>query len=183
MLLLFVVVLGVLTEKSRADYFEWSSEVGGNGHYYEVIKVVESINWVDAKDISENKTYLGLQGHLVAITSEAENHFVANTMNGIIDAGWAGGYQPLGSPEPDGNWQWITGESWEYSSWKTLEPNNNGDENALQIHSSDNAIWLEKWNDLSMYNIQNGYIVEYEVPEPATLLLITLGGLILRKRK
>jgi hypothetical protein len=43
--------------------------------------------------------------------------------------------------------------------------------------------WPEKWNDIPMDKIQPGYVVEYEIPEPATLILFSLGGFVLRRKK
>jgi hypothetical protein len=133
------------------------------GHYYELVEA-PGITWTAARDAAAQRSCCGLRGHLVSITSEAENDFVTDTlMRGQVPDAWAGGFQPAGSPEPAGNWQWTTGEAWVYSNWRYLEPNNSLDrENALQIFAAD--IWCGKqWNDQADFvTIVAGYVVEYE---------------------
>ena len=132
-----------------------------NGHYYEV--VIEQVNWDDAKVAAESRTLNGLQGHLATITSQDENDFIA----GLLPFGagyWIGGFQPPGSPEPDGNWQWTTGESFDYTNWGAEEPNETG-------YGGENEDRLEfdgEWNDLRGSHISPGYVVEYE-PEARRL--------------
>jgi hypothetical protein len=62
----------------------------------------------------------------VTITSAAEQQFVVNNFGGGGGSFWTGGFQPAGSPEPGGNWQWVTGEPFEYANWYPGggEPNN-----------------------------------------------------------
>jgi len=161
---------------------QWRVADGGNDHYYEVVVKSERINWTDALDEAYSKTYAGLAGHLVTITSDEENCFVTGCMEGEAHAGWGGGVQPSGSDEPGGGWTWITGEEWEYENWRETEPNNNGDENVLELMSSDHPLWPSVWNDNSDDNTQPCYVVEYEVPEPATLSLLALLAVSLPKR-
>jgi hypothetical protein len=58
--------------------------------------------------------------------------------------------------EPDGGWQWVTGEAFSYTNWRLGEPNNNGDENRIQ-YFGDQAIAPtlndgEKGSDKSLHN-------------------------------
>ena len=136
----------------------WSN----NGHLYEVIRVPDGIHWEDA-----NQAAQALGGHLVTITSAAENNFVfsiaASTEN--RHGFWLGGYQLQGSSEPDGGWVWVTGEPWNYTCWDDEEPNNSdGNEDRLHFHWENG--W--RWNDLSnddgplLPGSPRGFIVEYE---------------------
>jgi len=156
---------------------QWRLEDGGNDHYYEVIEP-GAIIWLAARDAAEVG---GVP--LATITSEAENNFVTDMLAGTVLSAWVGGYQVDGSEEPRGGWRWITpDEAWSYSNWNQGEPNDDGGENALQIFASDHHFWPGKWNDLSNTYAQRAYVVE--TPEPATLSLLTLGGLaVLRRRK
>jgi hypothetical protein len=151
-----------------------------NGHWYEVVG--SSITWEDAKTAAQALSYSGMSGHLATITSEKENNFVSSL--GSVDGCWLGGFQSAGSSEPNGGWQWVTGESWSYTNWNSGEPNDMGNENALQFWNSN--VWNDK-NGNNMY----GYIVEYEptttsVPEFPSIVLpvaAVLGILVISGRR
>ncbi len=135
------------------------------GKTYESYSAAGGITWSAAKLFAES-----LGGHLVTITSAGENSFVDSlTSNNQY---WYGGFQPAGSIEPAGGWSWVTGEAWTYSNWQIGEPSNGGGvENALVAWSG------TTWNDAPgnyLYG-NGGLVVEYEVPEPATLLQLGLG--------
>jgi hypothetical protein len=158
---------------SKATLVQWKIEDGGNDHFYEKVVVTGGITWNDAKVAAEL-----CGGYLATITSDTEQTFI-NTYVAPIppqQAYWLGGYQPPGSDEPAGDWRWVTGEEFVYTNWYSLEPNNNGDENAM-------VTWYyNQWNDVpASYLENNGYIME--TPEPATLLLLGLGGILLRRRQ
>jgi hypothetical protein len=174
-LLSFAVYLG-LAGAIQAEPVGWSE----NGHYYEAIRVSGGINWEDAKLAAEARSQPGVLAHLVTLTSASENEFVVSSCGGpiVLNHYWLGGYQPPGSPEPADNWQWVTGETWDYANWYPGEPNNESGEEAL-------AMWgnVGEWNDWDHEYGGAGYIVEYSaVPEPSTLILLTLGaGLLLQR--
>jgi hypothetical protein len=55
----------------------------------------------------------------------ADERFVEVGENGFDKRGpWIGLFQPEGSKEPKGDWQWVTGEQLGYSSWTRGQPNN-----------------------------------------------------------
>ncbi len=131
----------------------------GNGHYYEVISV-PGITWEDAKNAAQSLSYSGMNGHLATVTSQDENDFIVNNIDSAEH--WLGGFQPYGSAEPDGNWQWITGEPWDYANWAPGGPDNYlGGQNLLMLDRG------EKWDDRgdNLGNI-SGYVVEYEGNNP-----------------
>ena len=172
-----IAVLGLCVAEASAvpTYFS------GTGHYYEAVSA-PNVDWAVAMNAASAMTYLGNPGYLVTTTSEAENNFVTNLMAGTIIDGFAGGYQPDGSPEPDGGWRWVTGEVWAYTNWNYGEPNNNGNESVLQVFAANNPDFPRRWNDYPATNgVIGGYVVEY-TPEPATLSLLALGGLALLRR-
>ncbi|AKB43006.1 PKD domain-containing protein [Methanosarcina vacuolata] len=126
-----------------------------NGHYYSAIYAPEGITWTDAKTAAESSTYLGMNGHLATITSQDENDFIYNNLVVTPNYYWLGAFHPDDSPEPDSGWQWVTGEPWNYTYWDSGQPD--GDyEGALQFFYND------KWNDLSRYSGESGYVIEYE---------------------
>lgn len=159
------------------------------GHSYEAVFISElpsGITWDDARTQAESMTYYGLQGYLATITSTSENSFIGSNFENIHSY-WIGGFQPEGSSEPDGNWQWITGETWDFTAWAPDEPNNayggewgpvpggGTDENHLEIHNS-----LTEWNDYPGTKNRRGFIVEYNVvPEPISSILFVTGGTLL----
>ncbi len=163
----------------------WEVADGGNGNTYELW--LETSNWNTWEEA--NAAANGMGGHLAALETAAENEWVfANVAmpgfqgpwNGGIGP-WLGGYQVEGSAEPLGGWYWVTGEPIDYDAWFEGEPNDQAvdGENYLIYWS----YWAgAQWNDYSATNFSSSYIVEYEVPAPATLTLL-LGALALRRRR
>jgi len=104
----------------------------GVTHYYEVVYVESgNLNWYQAAYLAQDAG-----GYLASITNEGENTFVFNLVSdekyfwsfpkegshyGISIGPFLGGYQPEGSPEPDGGWSWLSGETWSYSNWAADE--------------------------------------------------------------
>lgn len=110
------------------------TNAAGETHYYEAVYVESgNLNWFQTAYLSD-----AAGGYLASITSEEENSFVfdlisdekffwffppydgnPNMMNHYeIGIGpFLGGYQPVGSEEPAGGWQWLSGEEWEYTNW------------------------------------------------------------------
>jgi Ca2+-binding RTX toxin-like protein len=120
---------------------------------YALISSDTALDWEAAKIAAESITYNGVKGHLATVTSEAENQFIVDNVyilaNG--ESSWIGGTDQV----TDGNWEWVTGEPWNYSSWSSGEPNNwNGPENYL-------VYWQNGlWNDGG--GVTTYYIVEFE---------------------
>ncbi|MBN1912314.1 MAG: PEP-CTERM sorting domain-containing protein, partial [Pirellulales bacterium] len=64
------------------------------------------------------------------------------------------------------------------------EPNNyNNNEHYLQYFYDPTDNQEPSWNDIPMYDGVLSYVVEYNVPEPSTLVLLALGGLTLLWRR
>ena len=164
----------------------WSTASGGNGHYYEAISAPNGITWSDA-----NAAATAQDGYLATITSAAENDFVYSLIEGddfwhasgggSYVGPWIGGLQPDSSQEPDGNWQWVTGEIFSnYNNWGPEQPNNvDGNEDRIQFYGPNN-VKSSLWNDLpgeaapSNWYVK-GYVIE-SVPEPSTIALLLLGS-------
>ncbi len=126
-----------MREDSTADF-------GGNTYaFYEDEKYM---SWSDAKAFCEQKG-----GHLATINSPEEQAFLKNTYPGT--AGWIGGYR-------DGEtWMWVTGESFEFTSWKVDEPNNSGgNERCLHLYTEMN--WNDLPNEDKVYH--SGFYCEWE---------------------
>jgi hypothetical protein len=173
-----------------------------NGHYYDAISYPSGITWTDAKQVAANSNFSGFGGHLATITSMDENLFIIRHFDGpiAVNTFLLGGYQPAGSPEPSGNWQWITGEPWSFTNWANGTPNdlysgaaifdpvpNTTSEDVLHLWGNNGT-----WNDVPHASGWGGFIVEYEpsaepsaVPEPSTYILlgIALGAVGFTRRK
>ena len=131
-----------------------------NGHYYEVVNV-SGLSWQQAEVASELRTYQGMRGHLVTITSAAENTFVFSLGN--VVGYHFGAYQDTSSPyysEPAGGWRWVTGELFTYTNWTSGEPNNG---RGIPGNAENYMVgWVSNgWNDGGGRN-ESGFVVEYE---------------------
>jgi len=128
-------------------------EVGGNGHYYELI--FDALAFDDARVLAASMSYEGLQGHLATITSAEENEAICAYV--APNECWVGGYQEEGASEPAGGWRWVTEEPWEYENWAGGEPNDaHGGENELTWWPGCN------WNDGHGWDPMPAFLVEYE---------------------
>ncbi|MEO7098289.1 MAG: lectin-like protein, partial [Luteolibacter sp.] len=103
---------------------------GGTWNLYQ--RINQNVTWLDAKRIAEElKAPAGnpeLSGHLVTLSSLAENQFMRQVAGGMPV--WCGltdnegfGGQEAGS-NPRKGWKWITGEPLTFSNWKPVEPDN-----------------------------------------------------------
>lgn len=167
--------------RSASAQVEWTVASGGNGHFYQL--VTTSLNWEDARNAAASLSFNGFTGHLATLTSAAENNFLRDTFG---TTGWIGLSQPAGSTEPDGGWEWVTGEAFGFTNWNPGEPNNLGDERYVE------ALIADRWND-AQASVTNFYYVEYgtgrasaAAPEPVSGLLTLLGltaGAAIRRRR
>ena len=178
---LISAILALAPLLTLAQPTNWAVEAGGNGHYYEAIWVAGGITWSDASVTASNRG-----GYLATITSSNENAFVFGLVSQDTNfwyhslannwwGPWLGGLQPAGSPEPDGGWQWVTGETFTYSNWSPGQPSNNnptwnGGENRIQFGGQTNI--ASTWNDLNVTNkvSARSFIVEYAGPLPSSLI-------------
>lgn len=118
----------------------FTSQQNYNGHSY--YRSTGSAFWTDAKNACAN-----MGGYLVTVTSAAENNFIFS----LWPSGWIG----LTDEVVEGQWRWVTGEPYSYSSWNPGEPNNAGNEDYVQF------VGGGKWNDLPN-NYSLPYVIEFD---------------------
>ncbi len=157
-----------------------------DGHYYEFVEVTDPYSgdnntWATAKDSAASRYYNGWRGHLATVTSQAENDFLYSLISvnyTTFTGSWLGGKYPEGwlvGPE--------SGQPFTYTNWGGTEPNNDGYA-YMNIGAQCGTIATKQWAD-ALNGIPDaisdpviGYFVEYEVPEPTSILLV-LTNLIL----
>ncbi len=146
-------------------------------HYYEFVSD-PGISWTDAQIAASNRTYFGLQGYLVTLTSQQEADFSGSQASGF---GWIGATDAA----VEGEWRWVTGpeagtQFWQglangteltFANWNGGEPNNVGGGGEDYAHIAAASVIrggapIGAWNDLpnngggGAYASQ-GYVVEY----------------------
>jgi hypothetical protein len=195
--LTFVAVL-LLSTQASAVPVQWTVASGGNGHFYDLILV--SGTWATARNAA---ALAG--GHLVTITSLAENQFLVNTFNAATNAFvWIGASDAESEGATEGNWEWVVGpeaglQFWQggppaaggtafggnFENWGPVEPNNAGnipgeDVAALNLGGlSAGGTANGEWGDTAATTTFAGYIIEVStpaaVPEPSAVTMLLLG--------
>lgn len=175
--LMSVLAVGLLMSAGAASAapVQWA----GNGHWYEIVSA-PNMTWADASAAAQ-----AAGGYLATLTSQEENDFVVSL--GVRNLPlWLGATQAANAASATDGWQWVTGETWAFTNWATGEPNNFGAETALAFAFFQPGTWNNAPSDFTGYN-NGGYVVEYSVPEPASLALVGLAfagvGLARRKRQ
>ncbi|USN99387.1 MAG: hypothetical protein H6810_01540 [Phycisphaeraceae bacterium] len=186
---LCILIVGLGSAGVTAAPVTWTD---GNGHTYDLVITQSPMTWAQAKADAESRG-----GYLATITSRNENAFISNALDVVnVDEAWAtnsqawlgpwlGGFQPDGSPEPGGGWQWVTGEVWDFTWWHSGEPSNTGTghENALHFFGYQSEGRRTVWNDTDGdATLLPSYIIEYDVPAPAGLAVV-VGGLACTRRR
>lgn len=186
--ILTVGVAATLPFRADGQPIEWSVASGGNGHFYEAVLVPGGLRWDQARDAAAARG-----GYLVSITSAAENEWVFSLVDHPSfwsdgDFGpWLGGFQPAGSSEPAGDWQWVSGEAWSYTNWQPNEPSNggaSGPEDYLHFLGRD-GVRGSGWNDQPIggdLRPIRGYVAEY-IPTPGAVPILASAALLLARRK
>jgi hypothetical protein len=177
-----VVTTNLLLSIADNAPVQWAS----NGHWYQAVYAGTSgISWPDASTAATNAG-----GYLATITSADENAFAYSLVsdpifwftdsfgNGV--GPWLGGLQPPGSPEPAGNWQWVTGEPMAYLNWAPGEPTNwQGVEDRLHFFGAQTAQGPQ-WNDAGAAALFRGYLIEYpQFPWRPTLSIALSNAAVL----
>jgi len=169
------VLVGVVPAEGAV--VQWRVEDGGNGHWYEYREAPNT--WHEAVELSQQASYAGMAGHLVTISTEAENQFVLGLIGttkcwiGLTDNEAYGGSESyyFGWPDSKVNgWVWITGEPFVYHNLGSAEPEHwptAGDIDVACMNGEYSGLWADVYANWVDY----GFVVEYEtvIPEPTTV--------------
>lgn len=146
------------------DYFQ--------GHLYIAVLVDKDRDWPTIL-----KFAAAAGGHLATIESEEENRFVVDLFsqdkaflwpspNGYWLGPTFGLYQKIGSREPDGGWEWVTGEPLGYRNWRRGSPNNYAGRESHgrflgSVKNDPNGKNVHQWDD-DAGQLITGYLIEIE---------------------
>ena len=128
-----------------------------NGHRYVLIN--KKMTWCEAKAYAER-----FGGYIATITSQEEQDWICQT---FTDAQfWLGGTDEA----LEGDWQWVTGERWDYTNWAPGEPNNvvsyheEGEDAIVMRTLPDNPYGL--WNDWPTVSLDflSSLLLEFDSP-------------------
>ena len=128
--------------------------IEANGHTYQVVHQSQ-ISWEMA---NKKAAAMGDGWHLATITSEEESAVLSQLLDNVKGEFWVGAQQ-TSDERADANWEWVTGESFEFVDWHKGEPNDYFGRNAEKYL----AIWSAfkwEWNDEGNVRAINGYILE-----------------------
>lgn len=156
------------TADAQPSDTEESNQQNSSGSHYSVYMIYEMpLTWEEAKRFCEEAG-----GHLATITSREEQDAINKTIGtGSLNGYWIGGYLA------GGQWQWVTGEAWNYKNWATDQPDNYlGEETKLMVYRISNpnarSTALGTWNDIKedgscngeeFFGTDNlGFIIEWE---------------------
>ena len=121
------------------------------GHMYAVY--TGPATWTEAEAYCES-----LGGHLAAISSQEEQNFIEEYVltADIAPRYWIGGY----SETYPFDFQWVTGEEFDYTNWREGEPNFSN-ERYIEIYGNYND-WYGYWNNHPNVCVTKSFICEWE---------------------
>ena len=148
---------------------------GGTWNLYKVVNT--QMTWTDAQSAAERSVdplgNTGKPGHLVCISSAAENMFVYQKVSGfyiwlgLTDSEKRGGKEAFN--DRNNGWRWLTGEPYTFQPWRSNEPNEfeGPGEDAVGIAASGRWADLPIGADGQTANKQSS-MIEWETrsPEP-----------------
>lgn len=172
-----------LAVAAQAAPVQWSTAIGGNDHWYEVV-ASESITWTDARSAAQG---MGSGWDLASIGSADEHAFVTSLLS---TAAPQRSHYWLGATDlaQEGVWQWMDATPWNFTVWGAGEPNNAGAAEHYLAYDLRGTTWV--FNDApdnvgQIFGFARGFIVERSavspVPEPSTAGLVALGLLAVRR--
>jgi Protein kinase domain len=135
----------------------------GNGHRYQFVP--GSFTWTEAE---ANAKSMG--GHLATLTSQEEHDWVWHTFSPWLPSQLASSYRARcwwigGLLSPEKEWQWVTGESFEFNRTDNDEKVDARVPRLLQ-HDNGGGVGMSLWRVVH-YSQRFGYLVEWDDSMPA----------------
>ena len=132
-----------------------------NGHWYGMD--FERRSWHEAAAYAQQVVFEGHRGYPATFTSRDELDWVlANVPFWGRREAWIGASQKGGAAEPLDEWEWVTGERWEFSNWGEYEPNESfPDEDCLMLWTAEGGAWNDHQGSYETVSI-----VEFGAPVP-----------------
>ncbi|XP_051865948.1 lectin-like [Pristis pectinata] len=93
--------------------------------------------WQEAEDFCNHRPHYG---QLASVTSKEHNTFISNVIGAVNEdkpTAWIG----LNDRCKEGTFTWIDGSSYSYQNWHQGEPNNNNNEDCVNIHYFHDGTW------------------------------------------
>ena len=156
---------------------------------YGIYYADQAISWTEARNQALS---LGGGHDLASINSQAENDLIYVNLNNpsLWNGGtaygrggpWIGLFQPAGSPEPAGGWQWVDGTSAispNYNNWSINQPDNRsvlGSQVEGYGHFFGNGRWNDQENFVSESSLTPDQPFGFVVEAPAPALTFTLAN-------
>jgi hypothetical protein len=185
-LFLLFIAVATMVNATNADILVGPVIWPVNGHNYYLLT---QNTWATSQQEA-----ISLGGNLVTINDGLENEWVFDTFaraGGSGRALWIG-YRRTAENSSFG---WVSGDTSDYTNWALFEPNFGTELYTLMLPTLNGNPAAGKWNNdydrlTSSYSGRDFVIPTFAiygvvevVPEPATLLLLGLGGMIIRKVK
>lgn len=152
-----ILPMSVFADDNSSD--ENKSKVTSfDGNRYQLFD--KSMSWTEAKEYCEN-----LGGHLATITSSEEQEFINESLLSIGEKSTY--FIGLSRTDANSQWNWVTGEAFEYTNWDIGEPNSNSEH---YVHMYRTVHTLGTWNNTLDYvsgtesfaTANAGFICEWE---------------------
>ena len=121
------------------------------GHKYKIVSMVKT--WDEAQTYCES-----IGGYLVTEESESEHKFVMKNLvsrNAFNGTYWIGGFED-GSI---GDWQWVTGEVFNFKNWKAGDPGNTVSSQKSCLVMGRSGLWYSR--PASKKDSHNYFICEW----------------------